>query len=79
MARVEITGVGEYFLDTLFSAIESLALYAGVHPRPQGRLHRMLTERFPFAIYYEFKGDVATVVAVLDCRQNPASIKDRTG
>ena len=27
------------------------------------------------AIYYDFDGETATVVAVLDCRQDPASIK----
>jgi hypothetical protein len=52
-------------------------LFGGSHPKPDGQLHRALSRRFPFAIYYEVRGDVATVVAVLDCRQNPASITDR--
>lgn len=30
-----------------------------------------------FAIYYDVRDDIATVVAVLDCRQNPASITKR--
>jgi hypothetical protein len=72
-------GVGDYFLDSLYADIDALALYAGIHPKSDGRLHRSLAERFPFAIYYELKGDLATVVAVLDCRQNPASITDRVG
>lgn len=72
-------GVGDYFLDSLYAEIDALALYAGIHPKPEGRLHRALAERFPFAIYYELKSDIATVVAVLDCRQNPASITDRIG
>jgi len=54
-------------------------LHAGIHPKPDGRLHRSLAARFPFAIYYELGVDVATVVAVLDCRQNPASITERVG
>ena len=67
-------GVGDYFLDSLFADIDALTLFAGIHPRPDGgRLHRTLSERFPFAIYYNLQGDLATVVAVLDCRQNPAS------
>jgi plasmid stabilization system protein ParE len=72
-------GVGDYFLDSLYADIDALALYAGIHPKPDGRLHRSLADRFPFAIYYELKGDLATVVAVLDCRQNPASITERVG
>ena len=38
-----------------------------------------LASRFPFAIYYDLKGGIATVLAVLDCRQNPASIAQRLG
>lgn len=64
--------VGAYFLDSLFSDIDSLVLYGGIHAKPDGRFHRCLAKRFPFAIYYQLGGDVVTVVAVLDCRQNPA-------
>ena len=72
-------GVGDYFLDSLYADIDALALYAGIHPKPDGRLHRSLANRFPFAIYYELKDDIAAVVAALDCRQNPASITERVG
>lgn len=71
------SGIGDYFLDSLFADIDALALFAGIHPKPVGRLHRTLSKRFPFAIYYEVREDTATVVAVLDCRQNPASITER--
>ena len=70
-------GIGEYFLDSLFADIDALALFAGIHPKPDGRLHRTLAKRFPFAVYYEVRDDIGTVVAVLDCRQNPASITQR--
>ena len=43
-------GVGSYFLDALYSDIESLRLYAGVHRRVYG-YHRALSKRFPFGIY----------------------------
>lgn len=71
------SGIGDYFLDSLFADIDALALYAGIHIKFDDRLHRMLSKRFPFAIYYELRGDAATVVAVLDCRQNPVSITER--
>lgn len=35
-------GVGEYFLDSLFSDIDSLLLYAGIHPKALG-YHRLLS------------------------------------
>jgi plasmid stabilization system protein ParE len=71
------TGIGSYFLDSLYADVDSLVLYAGIHPKPDGRLHRTLAKRFPFAIYYDLKDDAVTVVAVLDCRQNPTSIVER--
>jgi hypothetical protein len=48
------SGVGWYFLETLNSDIESLRLYAGIHRRVFG-YHRMLSKRFPFAIYYDLR------------------------
>ncbi len=70
-------GIGSYFLDSLYAEIDALALFGGIHPKPNGRLHRALAKRFPFAVYYERQGDEITVIAVLDCRQNPASITKR--
>ncbi|WP_207388084.1 type II toxin-antitoxin system RelE/ParE family toxin [Hylemonella gracilis] len=72
-------GIGDYFLDSLYADIDALLLYAGIHPKSDGRLHRTLSKRFPFAIYYDLKDGIVTVVAVLDCRQNPASIIERLG
>jgi hypothetical protein len=69
-------GLGAYFLDALFSDIDSLQLYAGIHPVFFGH-HRMLSKRFPFAIYYQQDGDVVRVYAVLDCRNNPSTHEGR--
>ncbi len=64
-------GVGYNFLDSLFSDIDSLALHAGIHRKVFG-FHRMLSSRFPWAIYYRPDEDGAVVVyRVLDCRQDP--------
>lgn len=68
-------GFGTYFLDCLTSDIESLRLFAGLHPKPLSGFHRTLSKRFPFAIYYDVSGATAIVAAVLDCRQNPSSIQ----
>ena len=56
-------GVGDYFLDTLFSDIDSLAVYGGTHPRRFG-FHWVLSSRFPFAIYYQVAEGCAVVRAV---------------
>jgi len=69
-------GLGPYFLDCLFSDIDSLHLYGGIHQIVFGH-HRCLSKRFPFAIYYTVKGDLARIHAVLDCRRNPSWIRKR--
>jgi len=37
----------------------------------------MFAKRFPYAIYYEIKGEIAYVVAVLPMRRDPLWIKRR--
>ena len=69
-------GLGEYFLDSLWSDINSLHLYAGIHTIHHG-CHRLLSKRFPFAVYYRIDGRVARVRAILDCRRDPNWISER--
>ena len=64
-------GLGVYFLDALFSDIDSLLLYAGVHQQFFG-YYRALSKRFPHAIYYRLSDETIDVWRVLDCRQSPA-------
>lgn len=70
-------GLGEYFIDSLFSDIDSLLIYAGIHPVFFGSYHRMLAKRFPFAIYYKITENLVSVYAVLDCRRSPAWLRKR--
>jgi plasmid stabilization system protein ParE len=69
-------GLGQYFLDSLFSDINSLQLFAGIHPW-YFSYQRLLSKRFPFAIYYRVDNDVVRIRAVLDCRQDPKKIRNR--
>ena len=69
-------GLGNYFLESLFSDIDSLNLYAGIHAIHFG-YNRMLSKRFPFAIYYKSDKEIIRVYAILDCRRNPAWIRNR--
>ena len=71
------TGIGSYFLESLFSDIESLRLFAGIHSVHFRRYHRLLSKRFPFAVYYRIEEDEARVYAILDCRRDPAWIRRR--
>lgn len=65
-------GLSDYFLNSLFGDIDSLAHRAGSHGKVFG-YHRLLAKRFPFAVYYKMDGNVCVVWRVLDCRQNPVS------
>jgi len=70
-------GLGDYFQDSLFSDTDSLLLFPGVHRVVFG-YHRLLSKRFPYAVYYEFDGrDQILVFRVLDMRRDPDSITDQ--
>ena len=61
---------GDYFSDTLYGEIESLALYAGIHNKRFG-FYRALSRRFPYSIYYDIEDGEAHVYGVLDNRRDP--------
>jgi plasmid stabilization system protein ParE len=71
-------GVGSYFLDSLSAEIESLHLYAGVHRKHFG-FFRMLSRRFPYAVYYRVARDEVQVWRVLDCRRDPGWVRRQLG
>lgn len=74
--EVREPGLGEHFLESLYSDIESLRLYAGIHRTAYRDYHRMLSKRFPFAVYYTLAGENTRVHAVVDCRRRPAWIRE---
>lgn len=69
-------GLGTYFLDSLYSDIDSLAYFGGMHRVVLG-YHRLLSKRFPFAVYYRVVEDAVWVFAILDCRRNPSWIRKK--
>ena len=71
------SGLGQYFLDNLYSDIGSLALNPGIHPIFYNKYNRLLSKRFPFAIYYRVENNMVNVYAILDCRKNPAWLRKK--
>ncbi len=69
-------GLGDYFDEALAADIDSLHLYAGIHATAYG-YHRMLSAKFPYAVYYEITADQIRVRAILDCRRDPRRIRAR--
>ena len=70
-------GLGSYFLTNLYADIDSLDFSAGIHSKPYKHYLRLLSRRFPFAIFYTVQEDTVFIHAVLDCRRNPAWIRER--
>ncbi len=64
-------------MSSLFSDIDSLIIYNKIHEVVFGKFYRMLSRRFPFAVYYLVEGDEVIVHAVLDCRKSLARIRER--
>ena len=62
----------------LAADIDSLILFAGIHPHEFG-FHRALSKRFPFGIYYRVEDAEIRIYAVLDLRRDPAWIRRRLG
>ena len=70
-------GIGSYFIEALSADIESLKLYAGIHPVYFEKYHRLLSKRFPFTVYYQVKDEEILIYAVVDCRRNPAWVREK--
>lgn len=47
--------IGDYFLDCLYSDIDSLVIYTGTHKKKHD-FHWILSKRFPYSICYDVVG-----------------------
>ncbi len=68
-------GAGDYFVDSIIADIEGLGLFHGIHAKHFG-FHRLLSDRFPFGIYYRETSETTEVFAILDLRKEPAWIHE---
>ena len=68
-------GLGDYFLVNLYSDIESLKVFGGIHRKAYRGFHRALSKRFPFAIYYTVERNIVRIRAIVDCRRKPSWIR----
>ena len=63
-------GLGNYFASYVYSELESLVVYAGVHVQYAG-YYKMILKRFPCSVYYKIEDGVVKVWRILDNRRNP--------
>jgi hypothetical protein len=74
--ELQQSGLGAYFRESLSADIESLRIHGGVHRVVYRNYHRALSKRFPCAIFYTVSVNTVFIQAVVDCRRQPASIKE---
>lgn len=68
-------GLGDYFLSNLFSDIESLKVFGGIHRKSYKGFFRALSKRFPVAIFYTVENDTVRIRSVVDCRTRTSWIR----
>ena len=68
-------GLGNYFASQISADIDGLKITSGIHRQPYRDLHRVLSRRFPYAIFYQFSNETVLIVAIIDCRRDPGWIK----
>jgi hypothetical protein len=67
-------GCGHYFNSTAVAAMSTLSQFHGIHPKRFG-LSCMHIPKFPFGIFYRETDSEVHVIAVLDLRRRPSSLK----
>jgi hypothetical protein len=68
--------LGVYFYDSIVCDLDALKFYAGIHQKYFG-FYRMITKRFPYAIYYDIEDELVIVHAILHTRKNLKAIEER--
>ena len=71
-------GLGAYFVGCILQDLRRLEALHGTHPVHHG-LMRVLSERFPFGIYYRETDDATEVLVILDFRRDPERIRREVG
>jgi len=65
------TGLGEEFLGCLDACIEAIRRMPLTHPTVFRGFRRALLRRFPYAVFYEYESNVATIFGVLHTSRHP--------
>lgn len=70
-------GLGDYFIACLKADIERLRIYGGIHRVVYRDYHRLLSEVFPYGVFYSMEKGFVVVWAVIDLRRDPDWIRRR--
>ena len=70
-------GLGREFLDAIGDTLARVATLPRQFPIVHQDVHRALSKRFPFAVFFVLELDVAVVLAILPQAAHPARWKRR--
>ena len=72
-------GLGAYFLSQISADIDGLKITGGIHRKTYKNIHRVLSKKFPYSIFYLYSNSHVLVIAITDNRRNPQWIKQHLG
>lgn len=70
-------GLGEEFLSCVEACIQRICREPELHTKVFEDYRRALVRRFPFAIFYEYSGEMVTVYCVFHTSRNPDKWRER--
>jgi len=69
-------GAGDYFLSQIKAEINGFKVNGGDHKLVFKDLHRSISKKFPYSVFYTYQADTVLVVAVVDNRRDPDWIRE---
>jgi plasmid stabilization system protein ParE len=69
--------LGRRFAQEVDTVLEQIVRHPRAGLRLSRRARRWQAHRFPYGVFYRLKGDVITVVAILDLRRDPETWRKR--
>jgi len=73
----QLPGLGEEFLAEIDRALETIRANPEAHRKLHREFRRVLTRRFPYAVFYAVRGDRIVAFAILHTARDPALWKKR--
>ena len=67
----QLPGLGDDFLAEVDRALESIGANPEAHRKLHREFRRVLTRRFPYAVFYAVRGDRIVVFAILHTARDP--------
>jgi toxin ParE1/3/4 len=70
-------GLGEEFLSCVDACIQHVCRWPEVHATVRKDYRRALVRRFPYAAFYEYRGNCVTIYGVFHTSRNPSKWRKR--